>query len=202
MKKGKIIKKTQGFVFRKVFHIIINGLIAWGVYYLLPEYIVPIAALAFVVILGFELIRLMSPARKYVLDAINPILKKTERKRFSGVFWISFAALLISPMSSPFTISYAFAVFALADPMAALVGKYSKSKKIFPNKTINGSLAFWASAIIVTLGYLLMITTVGNAIFWAVIIGAVLTIIEIFSHPLDDNFTLPVAAGIIMKLFI
>jgi dolichol kinase len=185
-------QREWGFVTRKVFHILINGTVAGIAYFINPELVFPVTAGFFVLVVLFELIRLKTAARKEINNKIRTILKKKERKTLTGVFWISAGSLVVAPIATPFTFSYAFAVFALSDPLAALVGRFRPSRQFYRGKTINGTAVFLVTSFFISFFYLLRNTEPEKAAVSSLILAPILTAVEVFSYPLDDNFTLPI----------
>jgi dolichol kinase len=191
--------RSNGFIFRKLIHIFLNGSIALFILEVDQSMIVPAAVLFFVAILIFEVIRLKSSASKYLNSTMDPVLKKKEKKRFTGVFWGAFATALVSPFATPISLSYAFAVFALADPLAALIGKYTGSQKLYKKKTIHGSTTFFVVASFVSVLYATFLSLPILSIVYLVAASLILTFVEVFSDPLDDNFTLVVFGTLLSR---
>lgn len=195
-------QKQIGFVLRKILHIVANGSVA-VVSFLLPDHLIfPMTASIFFLVFVFELIRLKTKAKDLVNATIDPVLKNKEKQTFTGIFWIASAALLASPFVDAMTMSYAFAVFALADPMAALVGRYIKSNRIYRKKSISGSSMFFVVAFCVTLFFQYVVFDQMLPDQMLVIIPFVLTFVEMFSYPVDDNFSLIVSSSLLVHFFV
>ena len=82
-------------------------------------------------------------------------------------------------------------ILILSDTFAALVGKGIGRVPIF-RKTLEGSLAFFLSALVIVFVY------PGVDRFSGVIGALGATVIELLPVPLDDNLTIPFVAGAIM----
>lgn len=197
MKKRKLYQLVNGFISRKIFHLMTGVSLAIVTSYVEPHKLIWYALAGFLMIIGFEIIRLKTMAKRYVNGAIDYLLKRKERGKFNGVFWGSFAVLIAALFVNPFALSYAFAVLAFADPSAALVGRFSSSRNIHYQKTLNGSLAFFIAASSVSFFYLSIIYY-PYILIVSVIMGGILTLVEMFSDPLDDNFTVILIASILM----
>lgn len=180
-------------------HFILSGSIALGALKVPSEWYLPVAAAIFIVVLIVELIRLKTSAKKMVNGTFDAVLKKSEKATFTGIFWASFAGLLVSPFATQATLSYAFAITAVADPAAALIGKYTSSKKIYRRKSVNGAIAFFVGAFLVSCFYYYLFSMDPSFLLFALFLSLFLTAVEVFSHPIDDNFSLIVFATILMK---
>jgi dolichol kinase len=117
-----------------------------------------------------------------------------DRLHLNGATWITLAAFVLIAFF-PKTISVAaFAMVSVSDTVAALVGKrYGRHR--YGQKSIEGSLAFFASAVVVVALIPNLPLTVG------IIMALAGTIIEamalkIGGFRIDDNFSVPVAGAI------
>jgi len=93
-------------------------------------------------------------------------------------------------------------IMALADPAACLVGKRFASKKLYLNKTLAGSLAFFFVAASLTL--IMAFTTslcaqVGNWLLLALYVGLGTTAAEAVSGRGLDNLTIPLTALLLLQ---
>lgn len=120
------------------------------------------------------------------------------RKRLNGATYVLISAIICIIIFPKIITVTAFAVLIISDSVAALVGRKFGKRPLF-NKTAEGTVGFFLSAIVVVLlapkveyypgEYLIGI--VGSAV------GAV---VEAMSIKLDDNLTIPVSIGITMWL--
>lgn len=192
----------MGFIQRKIFHVVVNLGVAVFVWYLPQDKLLPISVGVLILIFIGEMIRLKTRARKIVDETVGQMLKNQEKKSFTGVFWMAVASVVVSTFAAPAAISYAFAVLALADPTAALVGKYIPSHRFYKKKSYTGSAAFFFVALFTSLVFFFITGCTGDILLNGLIAAAVLTLVEIFSPPLDDNFTILVAASILFRCLI
>ena len=89
-------------------------------------------------------------------------------------------------------------VLAVADPMAALVGRRYGKIQIHRNRTLEGSLAFVAAGVAISMAVLLgFYPAVGLGTALVISLTASLTgaAAELVSGRLDDNLTIPLAAA-------
>jgi len=125
---------------------------------------------------------------------ISPIVRAHELKGdFTGAFYILLTATIcIAVFPKPIAV-LALAFIIVGDSAAALIGrKFGKHK--FRNKSLEGSLAFFVSAVLVALIAPEMSFVVG------LIGAAVATVTEAVSFKVDDNTSVPLVSGLIMYL--
>lgn len=200
-KKDKA-KKRAGFYQRKGFHFLVNLGAAVFAWFIPSEKLLPVAAIVLAVVFIGEIIRLKTRAKKYVHEVVGQMLKNEERKTFTSVFWMAIATVIISIFASSESISFAFVVLAIADPAAAIVGSRVPSKRFYKKKSLTGSTAFFLLAMLTTLAFLFLTSNPHQILEKALIISVVLTLVEIFSPPLDDNFTLLITASILFMYLV
>lgn len=130
-----------------------------------------------------------------LLSAIHGV----ERKTFGDVYLPLSVALSAQLFLPDHLMAFQFGIFimGISDPLAGLVGeKFGKHHFIiFSNKkSLEGSLAFFASALILTL---LFVPTFS---YYSILIPTVLTLVEfIFAYGLD-NLALPIIAAYLIQL--
>jgi len=205
---GQTSNLSTGYVARKLLHILLNGSLGVIAFFLPKDSVMPLVVSVFTGIFLFELIRLKTSAKGVVHSILHPVLKRREKKGFSGVFWAALAAMLLSFFAGPKALAFGFGVFAVGDALAALVGRGVSSRKLYRFKTVAGSATFFISALLVTIVYfsLVPIEVIGGVgpRMWviALLMALVLTIIELFSYPLDDNFTILFFASLFMHFLL
>ncbi len=125
---------------------------------------------------------------KYV---IGKVLRERERTTFMGSTYFLFSSLL-TILFFPRSIAIAsILILILADTAAALVGKGIGKVRLF-EKTLEGSLAFFACSILIVWLY----PSLNRASGSLAALGAAL--VEVLPLRLDDNLTIPLTAGAIM----
>ena len=121
--------------------------------------------------------------------------KETEKKRLitTTTFLSSFLITVLLFRKDIAITAMLFSIFA--DAASGIVGVHGK-KKIF-DKSIEGSLAFLVTCLAIGLALALTKIRLAPAVF---ILGAFsATIIEFLPLPVDDNFTIALAAGAVMS---
>jgi dolichol kinase len=117
-----------------------------------------------------------------------------ERLHLNGATWITLSALMLV-LFFPKTIAVAaFAMVSISDTIAALVGKkYGKHR--FGDKSIEGSLAFFISAIIIVSLIPGLFLPAGIMIAVAGTIAEALEL-KIGGFRIDDNLSVPLSGAI------
>ena len=121
--------------------------------------------------------------------------KETEKKGLitTTTFLISFLITVLLFRKDVAITAMLFSIFG--DAASAIVGVHGK-KRIF-SKSIEGSLAFLVTCLVIGLGLTLTKIHLAPVVF---ILGAFsATIIELMPLPVDDNLTIALAAGAVMS---
>ncbi len=118
--------------------------------------------------------------------------KETSREhfQFTGAIYVLFSSLLCLCFFSKEVGAIALTVMLVSDSAAALVGRSIGRIKIYKNKTLEGTLAFFLSAVAI------------NLLFWpvypfgwlSVVACLVATLVEVFEDKIeiDDNLSIPI----------
>jgi len=142
--------------------------------------------------------------KDYFQRIFAPILREKEMdgKSFCGASWTFISASIIFAICTEEIAVTAFAILAISDACAALIGKSFVSKPFFEKSTI-GSLAFYISGLVV----LFVCGGMFHSRLWFYLFGFFAlfcaTILE--ARPsflnLDDNFSIPVSFALVMSFF-
>jgi dolichol kinase len=131
--------------------------------------------------------------------------RKETRRPFSGAFWFYFGAGLAFLIFPLYAASAAGAVLAVSDSLSTMIGKRLGRHSILGKKTLEGTVAFFVSALLVCLLFF-------NPT--AAIIGAVAAAFaEIlpewkpiscsrFSGLFDDNLLIPIITGFVLSVLV
>ncbi|MBM4279041.1 MAG: phosphatidate cytidylyltransferase [Deltaproteobacteria bacterium] len=147
----------------------------------------------FLLYLVVDLLRHFHPglASLFQKHFFGRVLREEEKPTLMGSTYFLFASILtIFLFPKPIAIA-SLLILILSDTAAALVGKSFGRVPIF-RKTLEGSLAFFVSSLLIVWIYPGLDRLSGS--FAA--LGAAL--IEVLPIPLDDNLTIPLVAGAIM----
>ncbi|MGM0576426.1 MAG: diacylglycerol/polyprenol kinase family protein [Myxococcota bacterium] len=134
-----------------------------------------------------------------VFRLFGKISRPGEAYRVPAATWMM-AALWIGVLVLPkHAIELGCLALAFGDPVASLVGKRWGTRRLINDKSVAGSTAFFVTALAVSLLWLLAVVPgVGGvaALGIAAAVAAVGAGTELFSGRLDDNFTIPLVAGL------
>ena len=190
-------------IFRKLIHLC--SLSIPIIYYFISKTsAVIILSIITLVALVIDISRIFSPfAGKLFNSVFGFLLREHEidiqKRNLNGATYVFISALICVIAFPKILFITAFSILIISDSVAALIGrKYGKHK--FLSKSLEGTLAFFISAIVVVLftpkvDGLLLEYIIG---FTAAAIGA---IVENISFGIaDDNLSIPISIGISMWL--
>ncbi|MGD9899162.1 MAG: diacylglycerol/polyprenol kinase family protein [Calditrichaceae bacterium] len=179
---------------RKLIHISISVLPLMYIFLLSRNQILLISIVLSVGFLSADLLRIYSNrAGKYFLLIFSGLLRDEEAgKKITGATWL-FTGITLTIALFPKEIAVpAILIATLADPVAALTGKSFGSLRI-KNKTVEGSIGFFLTAVVILLIY-------QGANWVAPAMAFILTLVELFPAGLNDNLTLPLMTAILLTL--
>jgi len=119
------------------------------------------------------------------------VLREREERSLMGSTYFLLASSLIVVLFPETIAIVSLLILILSDTCAALVGK-GIGKWSFFGKTLEGSLAFFVSALLIVWSYPHVDRLSGT------LAAAGATVVELLPIPVDDNLTIPLAAGTIM----
>jgi len=125
----------------------------------------------------------------YEKHLIGSVIRQRERNRLVGATYLMIGACLcVWLLDKPVAI-VSLLVLIISDTVAALVGNTLGRTPLFGTKTLEGSMAFFFSALLVVSLYSGVPCLVGVA-------GAcVATLVELLPLGVDDNLLIPLAMG-------
>ena len=134
-------------------------------------------------------------ARKYFLLIFSKLLRENEvKRRLTGATYLFIGMTGTFLLFNKEVAVPAVLLLTLADPAAAIVGKYFGKEPLLGSKTWQGSLAFLGTGILIVV-FFSKYALVGLGIVLAT------TILELLPLPVNDNILIPVFAGILFYTF-
>ncbi len=125
--------------------------------------------------------------------------KEICRREFvpSGSIYVLAGALTVSVCFSPLAAAAAMSVMLIADTAAALCGKFFGSVRFANGKSMEGTLAFFACAVLIISFFF---PEISPAVSWTA--AAMAAAAEFFEGRLkiDDNFSIPLVTGFVLNL--
>jgi dolichol kinase len=87
----------------------------------------------------------------------------------------------------------------ISDTLAALIGKACGQRKIYKNKSLEGTCAFFVSALII----MILFNPIYTFTYASVIACFFAVFMELYEDwfELDDNFSIPLVIGFILTIF-
>lgn len=126
---------------------------------------------------------------------------KENRRAFfqvSGSLYVLTAAIVCNLLFSKPIAAIALTVMLISDTMAALIGKAYGTRKIYKNKSMEGTFAFFLSALFINMFY----EPLFRFSYASVIACVMATLAEVFEDKIeiDDNLSIPLFVGITLTL--
>jgi dolichol kinase len=143
-------------------------------------------------------VRYPSVTRAY-MKLMGRIAHPHEHHKVNSSTWYATALALLALAFNPMAASVAVIVLGVADPMAAIVGRRFGRTALRGGRTLEGSLAFVGSGTLAVVGLLMLYYPdlgLQRALLAAVAASTLGALAELFSFRLDDNLTIPLAAGL------
>jgi dolichol kinase len=189
----------------RIFFHVIGGLFAAVVAALLPHPdILIVAGTFFAIGIGLEILRSVNAEfRELFRQRFSIILKTGEQGALLGYTWVVSATFLLAFLEDWRAMALGMIIWAFGDPAAVLAGRLiPHARSILPGKTLEGSLAFFLVATLVSALFLLFTWNAAPLLLPA-LLGGVGALTELFSRriSIDDNFSIPLTVGIVSSLF-
>ncbi|MCQ2741268.1 MAG: SEC59/DGK1/VTE5 family protein [Alphaproteobacteria bacterium] len=201
LRKDKSFRKE---LFRKAIHL--SSLWIPAAIYFMPKLaLVPILLVILTgnVILEYGNFKKYSWARKSFGVLFFRTLRNKEMSRehfqFTGAIYVLVASLLCLLLFEKEIACIALTVMLISDSAAALVGRSIGKHKIYKNKTLEGTLAFFISAVVI------------NLLFWSiypftivsVVACLVATLAEVYEDKIeiDDNLAISIFFAAVLAFF-
>ncbi|HSA59619.1 MAG TPA: SEC59/DGK1/VTE5 family protein [bacterium] len=184
---------------RRLFHIA-GGLgvaVAYGLFFTHSEAVYILGATACIAYV-FDKIRVAYPEIARQVQGLANLFLRAEEKLSESSMIPYVIAVLLTIISFPKPISLiAISTLALADPMASIVGIKFGRHPLAPNRTLEGSLAFFAASLLCAFFVLFRVADVAwpAALGISLMVSLAVTVFETLPVKLDDNLTIPLFVG-------
>lgn len=156
-----------------------------------------------IILLLFEYIRLGNNSNKIksILDIIikflriDKIFREHELHHISGATYMLISAAICVLLVEKEIFILAFSILIISDSLAALIGKLIGKHKILLNKTLEGTMAFFISSLIIMVYVGQLFELKGFFIINGIIICFLATTVELLSCVIDvdDNISIPMS---------
>lgn len=176
---------------------------------LAPHWLVVAVAAAWAVFSwSCEIARRRSPrVNALLMKAFAPVAHEHETYKVNSATWYATALILLASTNQMLWGIAGLAVLAIGDPVAGFIGRRWGRTRLVHGRTLEGTVAFFASATVVTATLFMVLHQVAPVTAFALAGAAGLfgAIAELVSLRVDDNFSIPLsaAAGVaVMQLLI
>jgi dolichol kinase len=180
---------------RKIMHVYPIA-IPIGYHYLSKSKVVLILLPIFAFYLAFDLLRHYHKGFGELFDRVitSRFLRDRERKGLIGSTYFLIGTLLTILFFPKDVAIVSLYILIISDASAAIVGSGWGKIYLFREKTLEGSIAFFLS------GMVIVALTMKSNIVWGgvAVLGA--TLVELLPLKLDDNLTIPLVAAGIMHI--
>lgn len=186
---------------RRVFHVV-NGVAVATAYALFftHQQVVYVFGVIACLVYVLDRVRIAYPELAGRAGWANRLLARAEEQvRESGMTPYAIAVLLTILTVPKAAALVAIYTLAIADPAAAVVGITWGRRRIGPERSLEGSLAFFAVTLAIAAGVLggSVDVTWPTLAGMAVTIAALAAIGELLPLRIDDNLTIPIAVGFV-----
>jgi len=174
------------------------------IYFVRPEISISVFAAIFIgdIILEYGNYKKWRWARRTFGLLFYRALRNKELKRshlnLSGGAYVMLAAIACTLLFPKNAAVVAMTVMLISDTCAALFGKAYGTRRIYKNKSLEGTTAFFISAlaIMVIYNFILPVT------YASILAALAATLAEVFEDKInvDDNFSIPLSVGTILSL--
>ena len=201
LSNDKAFKKE---LLRKAIHL--SSLWIPAAIYFMPKFIlIPILLIILIgnIILEYGNFKRYSWARRSFGALFFKTLRNKETSRehfqFTGAIYVLVSALLCLCLFDKAIAAIALTVMLISDSAAALVGRSIGRIKIYKTKTLEGTLAFFISALVINLLFYLL-----PPFTWVSALAClVATLAEVFEDKIeiDDNLSVPIFLATVLAFF-
>ncbi len=191
---------------RSFFHVL-SGVFAFLLIQLLPfSWVELLAICASLIAWSLEITRTYSKRWNQILMKIgSKVSHAHEAHRVNSSTWYTTALVVLVLLGDPIIAQIAVLILAFCDPIAATVGRKYGRTKLINNRSLQGTGAFFISAILITGAILFIVPhTFSMSMNIALVLVASLSgaLVELFSKNVDDNFSIPVGIALPLWLII
>lgn len=152
---------------------------------------IAIMAMTAVLLILLEIEHLRIEHRPRLMSILEGLLRTREKDGLSGAAFMVISCIICFAAYEYWVALLALSMTVFVDMFAALFGKAFGGMTIRHDKTLVGTLAGLAIGLIV--GLLIL----PQFLLLTVTMAVTATLVELFTHKLDDNLTVPLVAGFI-----
>lgn len=123
---------------------------------------------------------------------------KKDRFQVSGSMYVLAAAIICTMLFAKPVAAIALTIMLTSDACAALFGKAFGTRKLYKSKSLEGTTAFFISALVI----MMLFNPLYPVTYASILAAAVATFAEMFEDKIeiDDNLSVPLFVGVILSL--
>ena len=142
--------------------------------------------------------RRSATVNRMLMGVFKHVAHEHERHRVNSSTWYTTALLIIALTMSPMACTVALLVLGVGDPAAGLVGRRFGRTRLASGKSLEGALAFVVAGAAAAAGALALYyptLPLPSVLALALVSSLAGALAELFLTHIDDNFSIPLAAG-------
>jgi len=184
---------------RRLLHMANGSLIATAYAFLFThQQIVHVLGTFACVVYVLDRVRIHYPELAQRLPTINALFFRAEEQVKEAAMTPYVIAILLTVLTFPKVVALiAIYTLAIADPLAAIVGIRFGRHRVVPNRSLEGSCAFFLAAFAVSFAVLMVVagTVTRPAIGASLVVATTAALFEMIPLRIDDNLTIPLFVG-------
>lgn len=147
--------------------------------------------------------RIHPPVNTYLMRFFSRIAHHEETYKVNSSTWYLTALLGLAIFAPLRSAELGVVVLGFGDPAAGFIGRRIGRTKIRKNRSLEGTLGFFAVGMVAAVGLLLAFHSLafGPMLAIAAVASAAGALIELATIHLDDNFTIPVTVALVASSF-
>ena len=188
----RLSRYREGIIARKLIHYSAASIPIGYYYFLNKSMAVSLLLIISFIVVFSDILRMVGPrTRRLYWKLFGWMTKRQELKQeFTGASFL-FVGSLIAVLLFPKNIAVIALLFlTVGDPSACLIGVFFGKIKTFNKKTLEGTIAF------ILAGFLVTLLVVEIPLIYKLIAVTIASIVEMLPIKIDDNFTIPLSAGL------
>lgn len=145
-----------------------------------------------------EILRRRSPVvNERLMRFFGPVAHANEWHEVNSATWYATALLLMSLVVPLGAAEVGVVVLAVADPMAAFVGRRFGRRRLASGRSLEGAAAFAVTGAVASLAWMHAAGTYESSrIFLAVVAGIIGAVVELVVSRVDDNLAVPLGTSL------
>ena len=150
------------------------------------------------VVYVLDRVRIHDPELAARVPTLNALFFRAEEQVKEAAMTPYVIAILLTVLTFPKVVALiAIYTLAIADPLAAIVGIRWGHRHLVPNRTVEGSLAFFVAAFCVSFAVLTVFggTVTRPAVGASIVVATLAALFEMVPLRIDDNLTIPIFVG-------